>query len=208
MPLPAPQVFGKNARLLEEGGLNQPPAQILRQLFRGVGPPLITTGVVQCLNFGVYDSVLRLRRGDAAPEDARLGDYFVAGLCGGVSISFITCPASLIKIQMQTTRASSNVSYWSIVAGMRSRGLINGFYRAYTPDVLNQAFGRGTYMVSYEYLKRLLRNDETAMDNGGGGGSTAAAASTYARPQPLYQRIIAAGAYARGCVWIWLAFSL
>ncbi len=102
---------------------------------------------MQTLNFGIYDTVLRrLRMQTAAeleaagagaeavaralvPENARLRDYFVAGVCGGVSISFITCPASLIKIQMQTTRAGSNVSYWSILAGMRSRGLVNGFYR-------------------------------------------------------------------------------
>jgi hypothetical protein len=141
------QVFGASARLLEEGGLSQPPAQILRQLFRGIGPPLVTTGIVQTLNFGVYDTTLRLLRTERAaeleaagagaeavaralvPENARLQDYFVAGACGGVSISFVTCPASLVKIQMQTTRAASNVSYWTIVAGMRKRGLVNGFYR-------------------------------------------------------------------------------
>lgn len=44
------QVFGANARLLEEGGFQQPPRQILRQLFRGIGPPLITTGIVQTIN--------------------------------------------------------------------------------------------------------------------------------------------------------------
>lgn len=140
------QVYGSQARLLEHGW-RQPPAQILRQLFRGIGPPLLTTGFVQTINFGVYDNVLRTLRLERAaelqaagagpeavaralrPENARLRDYFVAGMCGGVSISFITCPASLVKIQMQTTSAGSNISYWTIVAGMRSRGLVNGFYR-------------------------------------------------------------------------------
>lgn len=140
------QVFGSQARLLEQGW-SQPPAQILRQLFRGIGPPLVTTGFVQTINFGVYDNVLRRLRMERAaelqaagagpeavaralrPENASLRDYFLAGMGGGVSISFITCPASLVKIQMQTTSAGSSISYWTIVASMRSRGLVNGFYR-------------------------------------------------------------------------------
>lgn len=145
---------------------------------------------------GTYDTILRMRRGpDVAPENARLVDYFVAGLWGGVTISFITCPASLVKIQMQTTKAGSDVSYWSIVAGMRSRGLVNGFYRAYLPDVINQSFGRGTYMVSYEAIKRALREMDPATSTAPiASNSTTPSSSSSRRPQPLYQRIIAAGA--------------
>lgn len=186
-------MFGANARLLEEGGLKQPPGQILKQLFRGIGPPLITTGIVQTLNFGVYDTILRMRRGGVAPEDAQLADYFAAGLCGGLTISFLTCPASLVKIQMQTSRAGSSVSYWTILAGMRSRGLANGFYRAYLPDVINQSFGRGTYMVSYEYIKRALREMD-GPSSAPPSPCTSGPSTSSSRPQPLYQRIIAAGA--------------
>lgn len=238
-------MFGSQARLLEQGW-SQPPAQILRQLFRGIGPPLVTTGFVQTINFGVYDNVLRRLRMERAaelqaagagaeavaralrPENASLRDYFLAGMGGGVSISFITCPASLVKIQMQTTSAGSSISYWTIVASMRSRGLVNGFYRcalvgwsrqtdrsrqlsianpsvshckrlstpihtphiqptrAYIPDVINQSLGRGVYMCGYEYMKRHLREAFPPQE-------PVAATDTYSRrPQPLYQRIIAA----------------
>lgn len=57
-----------------------------------------------------------------------LSDYFVAGSVGGAAISVITCPASLVKIQVQTA-TSSSVTYWTILAGMRRKGLVAGYYR-------------------------------------------------------------------------------
>jgi len=106
--------------------------------------------LVQTLNFGVYDNTLRYLRaqreleqesaGTAATTAAFVGaaaavvngntlsDYFLAGSVGGAAISVITCPASLVKIQVQTA-TSSSVTYWTILAGMRRKGLVAGYYR-------------------------------------------------------------------------------
>jgi hypothetical protein len=51
----------------------------------------------------VYDNALRAMaaREGRSMGDAPLGMYFSAGAVGGAMITFITCPASLIKIQLQ-----------------------------------------------------------------------------------------------------------
>lgn len=78
----------------------------IRRLFRGIGAPLATTGVVQTLNFGIYDNVLRSL---AHNNEVKLTDYFWAGSIGGACISFITTPVSLIKIQLQVSHSGSCV---------------------------------------------------------------------------------------------------
>lgn len=58
--------------------------------------------------------------------------------------------------------------------------------RAYIPDLINQSLGRGVYMCGYEYMKRVVREAFPPQE-------PPAATDTYTRrPQPLYQRIIAA----------------
>lgn len=146
------QVYGSGSRvaLLDENtGRN--PVRIVRQLFRGVLPPLLSTGLVQTLNFGVYDNTLRYLRVGREEQKRQAGrqsrgleereegsasyhgpnvlpDFFLAGAVGGAAISIITCPASLIKIQVQTA-SSSSVTYWTVLAGMRRKGLVAGYYR-------------------------------------------------------------------------------
>lgn len=114
-------------------------------------PPPFPLGLVQTLNFGVYDNTLRYLRAHRELEQETAGaaattavtaataatavvngnalsDYFLAGSVGGAAISVITCPASLVKIQVQTA-TSSSVTYWTILAGMRRKGLVAGYYR-------------------------------------------------------------------------------
>ena len=206
------QVYGSGAHVsLLDGSAGRNPVKVIRQLFRGVLPPLASTGngrreggrhgggdreaysmctfaflrlggegewkgddlfilliplphfppsflpslllgLVQTLNFGVYDNTLRYLRvqrelelgtagtvataatvGAVAAAAAAvvngntLSDYFLAGSVGGAAISVITCPASLVKIQMQT--ATSSVTYWTILTAMRRKGLVAGYYR-------------------------------------------------------------------------------
>lgn len=176
------QVYGSTqAVAVGPGSVELGPWARIRGLFRGVGPPLVTTGIVQTINFGVYDNVLRYLRGNAGEEGLvpSLSHYFVAGASGGFAISFITCPASLVKIQLQVSLGDRG--YINIMRDMMKRGLIQGFYRAYVPDVLNQMIGRGTYMMTYEALKRALR--EPGQED----------LAHLGKPQPLWQRIIAGG---------------
>jgi hypothetical protein len=150
------QVYGSTqAVAVGPGSVELGPWARIRGLFRGVGPPLVTTGIVQVrewgrpsprgrskpdrhvrgvvcgqtINFGVYDNVLRYLRGNAGEEGLvpSLSHYFVAGASGGFAISFITCPASLVKIQLQVS--SGDRGYINIMRDMMKRGLIQGFYR-------------------------------------------------------------------------------
>lgn len=101
------QIYGTTKGALAGLGGQGGASFSIRRLFRGIGAPLVTTGFVQTLNFGIYDNVLRSL---AVNHEARLQDYFVAGSVSGSCISIITCPVSLIKIQLQVGGRSSGDS--------------------------------------------------------------------------------------------------
>ena len=97
---------------------NQPLARIsMRALFRGVGLPAVTSGGVQALNFGVYDTLLRAlleadmpHRCRASDDDAALraplAAVALAAAGAGVTISALTCPLQHVKVRQQLHSAA------------------------------------------------------------------------------------------------------
>lgn len=68
--------------------------------------PLVTTGAINSILFGVYGNHLRtLRRvchSDYQREQLEYQHLFIAGSMAGFVQSFFACPVELIKVRLQT----------------------------------------------------------------------------------------------------------
>lgn len=127
--------------------------QSIRQLYRGVIPPMITTGAVQAVFFVVYE---RMRSGlfqttPAAPDYYR--STFLSGGLAGIAISLVTNPITLVKVQLQT---SVNMTVLQCYSKLYRQNGIMGLYRGMTPMMLMEGIGRGSFFTCYEYTKLSL----------------------------------------------------
>lgn len=145
-------------------------ASTVRSLYAGVSGPLVTVGMVQSINFAVYDSVRRwLHQRDTKSakgylENDRLSNVAVASMTAGAVLAVITNPLLLVKTKQQT--ASSKLSYGQAVSqtlnwnnkvhAPGARQALRNLYTGFVPHVLTEIGGRGLYFVTYEFLKRQL----------------------------------------------------
>lgn len=76
----------------------------LLRLYRGIGPPLVTTGAIRSLYFGVFENVkarMPAARDLRGTEELPLQSIFVAGAITGATISPITAPFITMKLRQQ-----------------------------------------------------------------------------------------------------------
>lgn len=105
-------------------------------LYRGILPPLITSGSIQSINFSLYEFFRReiFRRWSYSSSSGTA--VFLAGTASGSIISVLTTPIGLVKIRQQTARLTQEMpSIRKVVLNIyKSHGII-GFYRG-TPRSL------------------------------------------------------------------------
>ncbi|GKY91503.1 hypothetical protein MPSEU_000122500 [Mayamaea pseudoterrestris] len=131
-----------------------------RALYRGVSGPLLTVGLVQSVNFAVYDASRRMLYGLDYPDQASSGkslDYLhhdsltnvaMASAFSGSVLSLFTLPMITIKTQQQVR----NVSLRQALTELSWRQA----RRAMLPHVATETGGRAIYFGTYEGLKRYL----------------------------------------------------
>jgi hypothetical protein len=125
----------------------------LRLLYRGVIVPMLTAGIMQSMNFGVYDTARRyILRSESRISD--LNSAFLGGALSGLIMSGITTPIQLLKIQLQThvTLSLTQLLYRDIFL-TRRWGIL---YRGFAVTAFSDTLGRGIYMYSYEVAKQIL----------------------------------------------------
>lgn len=80
--------------------------QKLNGFFRGMAFPMISSGVLNSLLFGVYGNELRRLQSICTTEAERKGEWaqnvFLAGSTAGLIHAFFACPIELVKIRLQT----------------------------------------------------------------------------------------------------------
>lgn len=140
-----------------------------RLLYAGVSGPLLAVGLVQSINFAVYDSVRRALYDPSQREEQRryltlvhgkqidpmseyrycdsLANVAVASAVSGAVLAFITSPMQIAKVQQQVvpglTLFQALARTWKI-----------GPFTAFLPHFLSATIGRSIYMVTYEGAKR------------------------------------------------------
>lgn len=130
----------------------------VRQLYRGVVPPIVTAGSTQAINFAVYEhcksKIHQFVNGGRKlrPEEElySLSTTFWGGTCSGAIISLLTSPIGMVKIQQQVVSEANVVS---CIRSLYQKSGIRVFYRAYLSSFVMEAPGRGVYLWTYECVK-------------------------------------------------------
>ena len=139
----------------------------VRRLYAGVTGPIITVGLIQSINFTVYDSTRRFwyyhyDNPSADPQGAEKHAYLrndsytsiaVAGFAAGAVLSLITSPMYMVKTMQQTTHPS--LKFQDALRMVRAHPG-TGFGVHFAVETLN----RSVYFCTYEYFKRYFEQEQ------------------------------------------------
>lgn len=159
---------------------------MIKQLYRGVVPPLLTVGTLQAINFSIYESFKKIIHyyehndsdlsntslfssiSSAPNSQASLKNVFVAGCYTGVAMTMITCPLNILKIQMQI---ASEAPVFTIAREVYKINGFRTFYRGLSCSLITESPGKGVYLWTYEYskvtLEKLFSNQSNIFANDG-----------------------------------------
>jgi len=128
----------------------------IRSLYRGIGPPMIGMGIQTAGNFGVYANTRHYLENNYF-GDKSLAPIFFGGMTAGLSLSLVSLPVTVIKVQQQMSSSGLNM----VKTAQRVLELqgAKGLYRGALPHFVQTGGGRGCYMITYELMKRWLKVD-------------------------------------------------
>ncbi|KAJ1406059.1 mitochondrial carrier domain-containing protein [Ochromonadaceae sp. CCMP2298] len=128
----------------------------IRELYRGLLPPLLTAGCTQFMVFTIYEHAKSYLRDQGL---SYLQSTFAAATIAGAFTSFVTSPMQLVKTHQQAAATSITVRQClrSIVGQLGYRGL----FHASGSVLAVEGVGRGVYMLLYEYYKMKLSGIDT-----------------------------------------------
>ena len=183
----------------------------LTALYAGVTGPILTIGVIQSLNFAIYDSVrrvlyqrqLRSKHGDnvghGLPDDYlhydNLQNVALASFISGAATSIFTSPVTLVKTKQQLMQWSFRKTIQDTWSRGNARLGLQNFYAGYGIHLCCDAFGRSLYMLTYEYLKRKLSEGQHTTNNNIGVDINRASSANLSIPQ----RMICAASAGMAC---------
>jgi solute carrier family 25 carnitine/acylcarnitine transporter 20/29 len=129
----------------------------VKQLYRGVLPPLLTTGIIQAINFTLYEHFKKsIHRtvNNGLPflpnQQYSLSTTFWGGTLAGACISTLTIPIGIVKIQLQLNSESGTIA---CAKDLYQKSGFRVFYRGYLCSFILEAPGRGIYLWTYEAAK-------------------------------------------------------
>ena len=146
----------------------------LKHLYAGVQGPLLTVGLIQALNFGVYDASRRYlysqRKHGTAHVPSDTDDYLKNGsiidvaIASSIAGAVISVPTSVL----QATKIYQQVHHvWSLrdaaTALYRQNG-VRAFFAGMGPHFACESLGRMVYFTSYAWLKQCIVNDKISND--------------------------------------------
>ena len=119
-------------------------------LYRGVFPPLVSTGIVQSLNFGVYENTRNYLSQDTTTDNNRPPMWTVttAAFISGAATSPLTAVVTKFKLLQQVKGSSMR----TIIGDIRN---LHPF-RFFHVHLLLESFGRAVYLTTYIASKRLV----------------------------------------------------
>ncbi|XP_047490532.1 solute carrier family 25 member 45-like isoform X1 [Penaeus chinensis] len=155
-----------------KGILNTFKFEGVRGFYKGMGFPLLSTGTLNALFFGVYGNTVRiLSEGRDRPS---FTDIFLAGCAGGVAQLVVACPVDLIKIKMQMQTGSSE-GIWgkhfeshyrgptSCLLDLYRKGGIRACYTGLNSMAIRDIPSFGMYMILYEgFIRTLCGSEQSA----------------------------------------------
>ncbi|XP_055683335.1 solute carrier family 25 member 45 isoform X1 [Lutzomyia longipalpis] len=131
----------------------------LKGFYRGMTFPVLTTGLLNSMLFGIYGNTLRNLQLGVADEKLRKKlqpqHIFIAGSVGGFLQAFVANPIELVKIRLQTRSCTTRGSWECLRNILQIEGFL-GLYRGLTPMICRDIFPYGIYMLAYEQILNML----------------------------------------------------
>jgi len=136
--------------------------KLFRTLYRGVVPPLCTAGIMQSINFSLYETSRKLIYSPLEQyyqvdkidfyhhPHLHLQAVFLAACCSGSVVSVLANPISLIKVQQQV---ATRVGVLECAKTLYNQYGFSRFYRGYCAMYVMESYGRGVYLWTYEKAK-------------------------------------------------------
>jgi Mitochondrial carrier protein len=154
--------------------------------------PLVTVGIIQSINFGVYDTTRRVLYYGSSWKDANSNtininktDYLlndslqniaISSMVAGAVLACFTSPMQIIKTKQQLQGMSFRQAAREVLLGTTAatktssnipvfqRTVSNGMFTGFAPHFACETIGRGVYMCTYEALKRYLAARQQSLD--------------------------------------------
>lgn len=132
--------------------------KVIKDLYRGIGPPTLSSGLIISFNFFVYENSKRYLTREEYFHKGKttygvdLNAVFMSAGLSGIGCALITCPISVVKIQQQVASKLGMIQCAKNIF-MSNTNPVSVFYRGFTPLVTAEIFGRGIYFWIYEKLK-------------------------------------------------------
>lgn len=131
--------------------------------YRGVGPPMATSGAITALTFSLYEAFNRMIQTRWYPESEQvpLTTILASGTASGVLISSLTTPIHRIKILQQMMRGKRSPPFWEVARFCYQHGGMSELYKkSLGLQMICEGIGRASYFFTYEYVKRVLSDAE------------------------------------------------
>ena len=135
----------------------EPALRRVLALYRGIVPPLLTTGAIRSLYFGLFENLR------ASLADSSLRTTVVAAGCTGLLTAPVTQPFVTLKVYQQVNGGSLRSAVSTI---WQARGH-RGFFPAFGLHCCLETIGSTVYLGVYHLAKRQLRRDERARESFG-----------------------------------------
>jgi hypothetical protein len=150
-------------------------AQSFKRLYAGAKGPLMTAGIIQSINFCIYDSIRRIlhshyqgnSRAAMLHKDS-LVNIAIASTFSGAATTIFTSPLIIIKTKQQLTgwnfqralreTAGRSTTTTTTTTTRRRTSMVNlkNFYVGFGPHLFACSVGRGVYMCAYELIKQQM----------------------------------------------------
>lgn len=140
----------------------------IRELYRGLIPPLCTAGLSQFMVFTIYeDAKLQLRStpgtyGSGANGLSNLSATFIAATIAGSITSYVMAPFQLVKVQQQSS--STQLTLRGCLKNIIHQHGVRGLFHGSTSVLFVEGIGRGVYMLTYEYVKAFLAGKDSTSE--------------------------------------------
>lgn len=123
--------------------------------YKGTLTPLVGVGACASLQFGVNEAMKRFFHtfDEAASQHLSLLQYYICGVAGGFTNSFLASPIEHIRIRLQTQTGSGATAEFKGPIDCIKKLRVNGqLMRGLTPTMLRESHGCGVYFLTYEAL--------------------------------------------------------
>lgn len=139
--------------------------EVVRNLIKNEGPkgfykgtltPLLGVGACVSIQFGVNEAMKRFFHSfnnNPSATTLSLPQYYLCGLAGGLSNSFLAAPIEHVRIRLQTqTSSGPNAEFKSPIDCIRKLRAEKSLMRGLNATFLREGHGCGTYFLVYEAL--------------------------------------------------------